>query len=67
MELSPLHFHRPGFSSYALYKLWVQEAGRTVLRILNLTSIVSTENIARILTVGEWKEETQKQPPALGS
>jgi len=64
MELSPLHFPRPGFSSYAPRKLGVQWAGCAVLQILNLTSM---ENTARILAVGEWKEETQKQLPAHGS
>lgn len=35
VELSPLHSHCPGFSSYAPHKLWVQQAECTGLQVLN--------------------------------
>lgn len=56
VELSPLHSHCPGFSSYAPHKLWVQQAECTGLQVLNPTSTDSRENTARILsTVTEWR------------
>lgn len=39
----------------------------SALQIRNLTFTVGLEITARILTVGEWKGETQKQPPAVAS
>lgn len=62
VELSPLHLHRPGFSSYAPRKLWVQQAGCTVLRVLNPASTVSMENTARILRVTEWRGNMTTTP-----
>lgn len=62
VELSPLHLHRPAFSSLAPHELWVQQAGCTVLQVLKPTSTVSMENTAGIHTVTEWRGNMRTSP-----